>query len=116
MCWDISLHTDIELVKNSYPKIRDERKKKEYNYDYFENVQAITFPEYPIIMKDKEGEGIALLEMEWGVLPTYIQDPKLQDDRRRSMVNARSERILDDKMDIPFKLSPLHHFKVSPQS
>nr|WP_160068394.1 SOS response-associated peptidase family protein [Sphingobacterium bovisgrunnientis] len=104
MCWDISLHTDIELVNNSYPKIRDERKKKEYNYDYFENVQAITFPEYPIIMKDKGGEGIALLEMEWGVLPTYIQDQKLQDDRRRSMVNARSERILDDKKSFWYRL------------
>ena len=104
MCWDISLHTDIELVKKSYPKIREERKKKEYDYDYFENVQAITFPEYPIIMKDKEGEGIALLEMEWGVLPTYIQDSKLQDDRRRSMVNARSERILDDKKSFWYRL------------
>jgi len=104
MCWDISLHTDIELVKKSYPKIRDERKKKEYNYDYFENVQAITFPDYPIIMKDKGGEGIALLEMEWGVLPTYIQDQKLQDDRRRSMVNARSERILDDKKSFWYRL------------
>lgn len=104
MCWDISLHTDIELVKNAYPKIRDERKKQEYNYDYFENVQAITFPEYPIIMKDKEGEGIALIEMEWGVLPTYIKDLKLQDDRRRSMVNARSERILDDKKSFWYRL------------
>lgn len=85
-----TLITDIELVKVSYLKIRDERKKKDYNYDYFENVQAITFPEYPIIMKDKEGEGIALLEMEWGVLPTYIQDPKLQNERRRRMVNACS--------------------------
>lgn len=97
MCWDISLSTDIELVKKSYPKIRDERKKQEYDYSYFENVQAITFPEYPIIYKDKEGGGIALREMEWGVLPTYIKDPKLQDDRRRSMVNVRSERILEDK-------------------
>lgn len=97
MCWDISLHTDIELVKNSYPKIRDERKREDYDYSYFENIQAITFPEYPIIYKDKESSDLALVEMEWGVLPTYLKDPKEQTDRRRNMVNIRSERILEDK-------------------
>lgn len=104
MCWDISLHTDIELVKNSYPKIRDERKKKDYDYSYFENVQAITFPKYPIIYKDKSEDGLGLIEMEWGVLPTYIDDPKLQTDRRRNMVNVRSERILSDKKSYWFRL------------
>ncbi|WP_164112021.1 MULTISPECIES: SOS response-associated peptidase [Sphingobacterium] len=104
MCWDISLHTDIELVKRSYPQIRDERKKIDYDYSYFENVQAITFPRYPIIYKDKEGTGLALAEMEWGVLPTYIQDPKLQTDRRRNMINIRSERILDDKKSYWYRL------------
>ncbi|WP_400263370.1 SOS response-associated peptidase [Sphingobacterium sp. SG20118] len=96
MCWDISLHTDIEIVKKTFSKLRDERKKVDYDYRYFENVQAITFPGYPIIYKDKESQDLGLVEMEWGVLPTYIQDPKEQDDRRRSMVNIRSERILAD--------------------
>lgn len=104
MCWDISLRSDIELVKRSFPSIRDERKKIDYDYTYFENVQAITFPQYPIIYKDKEGGDIALTEMEWGVLPTYIQDPKLQTDRRRSMVNVRSERILEDKKSYWYRL------------
>lgn len=97
MCWDISLHTDIEIVKAAYPQLRDERQQLDYNYSYMENVQAITFPKYPILYKDKEGAGIALREMEWGVLPTFITDQKLQTDRRRNMVNVRSERILEDK-------------------
>ncbi|NJI72718.1 SOS response-associated peptidase [Sphingobacterium kitahiroshimense] len=96
MCWDISLHTDLEIVKKAFPKLRDERKQLDYDYRYFENVQAITFPAYPIIYKDKEGEELGLLEMEWGVLPTYIKDPKEQEDRRRNMINVRSERILAD--------------------
>lgn len=97
MCWDISLSSDIELVKKSFPSIRDERKKIDYDYSYFENVQAITFPAYPILYRDKDNGETALAEMEWGVLPTYIQDLKLQTDRRRSMVNVRSERIIEDK-------------------
>lgn len=53
-------------------------------------------------MKDKEG--IGLLEMEWGVLPTNLHDAMLQDDIRRIMVNARSERLLDDKKSFWYRL------------
>lgn len=104
MCWDISLRTDIELVKQSYPKIRDERKRIDYDYTYFENVQAITFPNYPILYRDKESGDLGLVEMEWGVLPSYIKDAKLQTDRRRNMVNVRSERILEDKKSYWYRL------------
>ncbi|WP_294349957.1 hypothetical protein [uncultured Sphingobacterium sp.] len=54
MCWDISLHTDIEIINKTFPQLRDERRQLDYNYDYLENVQAITFPKYPILYKDKE--------------------------------------------------------------
>ncbi|WP_286850245.1 MULTISPECIES: SOS response-associated peptidase [Sphingobacterium] len=104
MCWDISLHTDIEIVKSAFPGLRDERRQLDYNYDYMENVQAITFPDYPIIYKEKDSEQLAIREMQWGVLPTYITDPKLQTDRRRNMINARSERILEDKKSYWYRL------------
>ncbi|MGJ1225408.1 hypothetical protein ACR78H_07715 [Sphingobacterium siyangense] len=39
-CWDISLHTDIEIIKNTFPQLRNERRQLDYNYDYLENVQA----------------------------------------------------------------------------
>jgi putative SOS response-associated peptidase YedK len=104
MCWDISLHTDIEIVKSAFPGLRDERRRLDYNYEYLENVQAITFPQYPIIYKQKDSEQLALTEMEWGVLPTYITDQKLQIDRRRNMVNVRSERILEDKKSYWYRL------------
>ena len=40
-------------------------------------------------MKDTDGDELSLVDMEWGVLPTCIQDPNLKDDRRRSIVNER---------------------------
>ena len=58
-----------------------------------QNVQAITFPEYPIIYRDKESGDLALTEMEWGVLPTYIDDPKQQQDRRRNMEVTVTTRL-----------------------
>lgn len=103
MCWDISLHTDIEIVKQSF-KIRDERRQLQYDLSRMENVQAIMFPQYPIIYRDKDGGGLGLTEMEWGILPTFISDPKLQTDRRRNMVNARSERILEDHKSYWYRL------------
>jgi len=104
MCWDISLHTDLEIVKQDFTNIREERTQLELDMRLYENVQAITFPDYPIIYKDKEGTGLGLVKMEWGVLPTYITDPKLQTDRRRNMINVRSERILEDKKSYWYRL------------
>ncbi|WP_433900473.1 hypothetical protein [Sphingobacterium puteale] len=31
MCWDISLHTDIEIIKKTFPQLRDERRQLDYN-------------------------------------------------------------------------------------
>lgn len=104
MCWDISLHSDIEIVKRAFPKLRDERKQLDMNMYYYENVQAILFPNYPIIYRDKESGDLALTEMEWGVLPGYIQDPKQQADRRRNMINIRSERVLEDRKSYWYRL------------
>ncbi|MNJ95320.1 hypothetical protein D3C87_130300 [compost metagenome] len=100
MCWDISLHSDIEIVKRAFPDLTDMRFDKEMDMRYYENVQAITFPPYPIIYREKESGQLGLVEMEWGVLPTYIKDPKEQTDRRRNQVNVRSERILGDSKSL----------------
>lgn len=104
MCWDISLHSDIEIVKKAFPKLRDERRQMDIDYRYFENVQAITFPEYPIIYRDRDSGELALTEMEWGILPTYIKEEREQLDRRRNMVNIRSERVLEDRKSYWYRL------------
>lgn len=104
MCWDISLHTDIEILKEKFPQISDYRSDKDMDIRYYENVQAITFPDYPIIYREKESGDLGLRYMEWGVLPTYIKDPKEQADRRRNQVNVRSERILGDKKSAWYRL------------
>ncbi|MBO9636211.1 MAG: hypothetical protein J7578_24120 [Chitinophagaceae bacterium] len=35
--------------------------------------------------------------MDWGVNPTYLSNSKEREERRRIMVSARSERVLEDK-------------------
>jgi hypothetical protein len=36
MCWDISLHTDIEIIKKTFPQLRDERLQLDYDNDRHE--------------------------------------------------------------------------------
>lgn len=104
MCWDISLHSDIEIIKSAFPSLADRRLDRDIDMRYYENVQAITFPQYPIIYKEKDTGELNLKEMEWGILPTYIKDLKEQTDRRRNQVNIRSERILGDKKSTWYRL------------
>lgn len=104
MCWDISLHSDIEIIKKAFPKLRDERQQLDMDMYYYENVQAITFPEYPIIYREKGSGELGLRQMEWGVLPTYISDPKERVDRRRNQINIRSERVLGDTRSVWYRL------------
>lgn len=104
MCWDISLFTDLEIVKKDFTEIKDLRSQLEFNMSHFENVQAITFPNYPIIYNDTQSSMLVMKEMEWGVLPVYLKDQKEQEDRRRNMINVRSERILEDKKSYWYRL------------
>lgn len=104
MCWDISLHSDIEIVKKAFPRLSDKRRQLETNMYYFENVQAITFPPYPVIYRDKTSGNLGLQEMEWGVLPTYVEEGKERIDRRRNQVNIRSERVLGEKRSLWYRL------------
>lgn len=104
MCWDISLHTDLEIVKKDFENINDERSQLEIDLKMYENIQAITFPKYPIIYKEKNKIDLGLRFMQWGVIPLYITDLKQQEDRRRNMINVRCERILEDKKSYWYRL------------
>lgn len=95
MCWDISLHTDIAIIKKQFPQLQELAGAASMQQGSLSHVQAVAFPDYPILFKEN---GILRMQpMAWGVLPTYITDPKLQTERRLAMVNVRSERILGDK-------------------
>ena len=95
MCWDISLHTDIDIIKKQFPQLQDDESTAKLDLSALAHVQAVTFPDYPVLYY-QEGR-LRFEPMAWGVLPTYIADPKLQAERRRAMVNVRSERILADE-------------------
>lgn len=108
MCWDISLHTDIEIVKEAFPKLKDARRNLDYDRSRMEDVWAWSFPEYPIIYRAKDSGDLILTEMEWGIYPSYLDGKgKTQDEintQRRNQVNARSERIVDDSKSLWYRM------------
>lgn len=106
MCWDIALHSENGRMARDFPGLRDNRNYQQidFDFDFFENVQAVNFPEYPIIFKDEDSGALVLQAMQWGILPTYIQDSKEQEARRRNQINIRCERILGDNQSTWYRL------------
>ena len=100
MCLDISLARILEFVKKDFPNLIDHRDSKFYDFSCLENVQARTFPDYPIIFKEKYSEVLGLTNMKWGYLTCNSLDSNDQVDICLNMVNVPSEKILDSKFSL----------------
>jgi putative SOS response-associated peptidase YedK len=91
MCYDICFHTNILLTKDAFPALIVDAT---LDSDALVHVEGHRLPAfYTIYTNDHTPR---LTTMEWGVDPVYISDPKERMSRRAGMLNARSERILDD--------------------
>ncbi|MCK7559366.1 SOS response-associated peptidase [Chitinophaga sedimenti] len=102
MCRDISFHSEIEEVQKVYPGLKDIR-TRQLDTQSLIHRQAEVFASYPIIATD-EGQQV-LADMEWGIKPLHIQDKAEATERRRSMVNAKADRILGDTSSYWHRLS-----------
>lgn len=49
LCYDISLHSDIELTKGVFPKIKDKRIVQDS--PIYDHISSFAFPEYPVITR-----------------------------------------------------------------
>jgi putative SOS response-associated peptidase YedK len=100
LCYDISLHSDIELTKEIFPKVKDQRVS--LIAPGGDHVLSFGFPQYPII--SRQGSELILSEMEWSVDPVYEKDPVERKKKRIRMADMRSERVLEDKRSYWYKL------------
>lgn len=64
----------------------------------FESTHIIghAYGEHPIIYRNREDMKLHCKLSEWGCIPYYVKDEKDFVRQRANMLNARSERILDD--------------------
>ncbi len=100
MCRDISFHSDIEMVIRDFEGIKLAPGLANHATDMI-HVTCEAMPEHPIVVNRQV---LALANMSWGVVPTFVTDPRERQAQRRNYVNVRSERIIDDKTSYWYKL------------
>ena len=102
MCYDVSFTVEIKQLSDYFPDlIFDEQ--IEINFDGTHIIGHLYQP-HPIIYKNREDNKLHLRMMEWGCIPFYVKDREAYKKQRASMLNARSEKILDDNKSYWYKI------------
>jgi putative SOS response-associated peptidase YedK len=94
MCLDISFYNRLPLLNEYFPKLVNES-GEDLDPDTGMHFMALGHNRYPVIVSEKDAWH--LKNFEWGIIAEYMDTPEKIKAMRRSMVNARSEKILDDK-------------------
>ena len=93
MCIDITFYSALDLIDEFFPGIIHHG-----DVDWDENlgahVMAMGHRRYPVIVANDNGYKRELFE--WGIIAEYMNTPEKIRQYRKSMVNARSEKMLDD--------------------
>ncbi len=96
MCYDVSFTVKIRELADYFPDlIFDDQ--IEINFSAAIHIAGHAYANHPIIYVNREDLKLHCKLMEWGVIPFYVKDEKVFVRQRANMLNARSERILDDK-------------------
>lgn len=94
MCYDLSFSSNIEKISDYLPILkRSGQLDLHFDSTYHKIAQA--HPTWPVITNE-DGD-IKLKLFQWGVIAGYMDTPEKIKKSRKWMVNARSEKILDDK-------------------
>lgn len=103
MCYDISFTVGIKQLSDYFPDLVFDT-QIEINFDANIHILAHDYKEHPIIFRNREDGKLHCRLMEWGCIPYYVKDEKSFLNKRRTMLNARSERILEDDTSYWFKI------------
>jgi putative SOS response-associated peptidase YedK len=68
------------------------------------HIMGHSYGEHPIIYRNREDQRLHCRAMEWGCIPFYVKDEKQFIRQRASMLNARSERVLEDEKSYWYKI------------
>jgi putative SOS response-associated peptidase YedK len=94
MCLDIAFYSALQLIDNYFPDLTHDG---EINFDLDMGMHflALGYNRYPVIIF--EHDQYHRKYFEWGVIAEYMDTPEKIKAMRKSMVNARSEKIIEDK-------------------
>lgn len=103
MCYDISFKVKLETIEDYFPELINED-QLDLDFSVGDHIVGHSYNDHPIIFRSREDHQLHLKLMEWGVIPFYVKEEKAFLRQRASMLNARSERILDDAKSYWFKI------------
>jgi putative SOS response-associated peptidase YedK len=94
MCLDIAFYSALQLIDNYFPDLIHDN---EINFDLDMGMHflALGHNRYPVITR--EVDHYHRRHFEWGIIAEYMDTPEKIKAMRKSMVNARSEKILEDR-------------------
>src|SRR5690606_35709163 len=97
MCSTVNLKTKV--TKTFFADLQPGPLELDYNIPA---ALAFTHPELPVLVV--KNDKIEVVSMEWGIMPLFVNDPAERSRRRLQMINAQSERILNDKNSYWYRL------------
>ncbi|MHA4845910.1 SOS response-associated peptidase [Flavitalea antarctica] len=103
MCYDISFTVNIKELGDYFPDLIYDTQIS-INFDATVHIMAHGYGEHPIIYRDRSDLLTHCRLMEWGCIPFYVREEKSFLSQRNTMLNARSERILEDNKSYWFKI------------
>jgi putative SOS response-associated peptidase YedK len=94
MCLDIAFYSALQLIDDYFPNLTHDGDIT-FDLDMGMHFMALGYNRYPVITL---ANGLYHRNyFEWGIIAEYMDTPEKIKAMRRSMVNARSEKILADK-------------------
>jgi putative SOS response-associated peptidase YedK len=93
MCLDISFYSALQLIDDYFPNLTHDGEIN-FDMDLGAHFLALGHSRYPVIVFDNGRYHRKYFE--WGIIAEYMDTPEKIKAMRKSMVNARSEKILGD--------------------
>ncbi|HYF30774.1 MAG TPA: SOS response-associated peptidase family protein [Chitinophagaceae bacterium] len=103
MCLDITYYSDLEPLHDYFPGLVADPDVTGFDPEAGAHIFAIGHKKYPVVIMDDEGR-YHLKNFEWGIIADYMDTQEKIYMLRRNMVNARSEKILDDKRSFWYRI------------
>jgi len=105
MCYDISFTVHVNQLSDYFPDlVFDMQLDIDFDASYGTHIIGHSYGLHPILYTSQEDKKLHCRPMEWGCIPFYTKDEKSFVRQRASMLNARSERVLDDKTSYWYKI------------
>lgn len=94
MCLDISFYSALQLIDDYFPNLTHDG-EIEFDLDKSTHFLALGYNRYPVIVA--ENGFYHRKYFEWGIVAEFMDTPEKIKAMRKSMVNARSEKIIEDR-------------------